>query len=131
MELFLKCCGAVLIAVILILLIGKDRKDLGLALSIGICCMVTLSALQFLRPILDFVRQMESVGKLDHSAITIVLKAMAIGILGEITCLICSDSGNSSMGKAQQFLSSAVMLWLSLPLFTMLFELLQRILGEV
>lgn len=131
MDKFLQGCAAVLIGVILILLIGKDRKDLGLLISVGISCMVALTALQYLKPVLDFIHRLESVGNLESTGIRILLKVIGIGILSEIAALICSDAGNSSLGKSLQYLSAAVMLWLSLPLFTMLMELLQRILGEL
>ena len=131
MDKFLQGCAAVLIGVILILLIGKDRKDLGLLISVGVSCMVALTALQYLKPVLDFIHRLESVGNLESTGIRILLKVIGIGILSEIEALICSDAGNSSLGKSLQYLSAAVMLWLSLPLFSMLMELLQRILGEL
>ena len=62
MDKFLQGCAAVLIGVILILLIGKDRKDLGLLISVGVSCMVALTALQYLKPVLDFIHRLESVG---------------------------------------------------------------------
>lgn len=131
MDKFLQSCAAVFIGVILVLLIGKDRKDLGLLLSVGVCCMVIVSAIQYLKPVMAFINQLESIGKLDPSMIRILLKVMGIGMLSEIAVLICTDAGNSSMGKSLQYMAAAVMLWLSLPLFSMLMELLQRILGEL
>ena len=131
MERFLQCCSAVLIGIILVLLIGKDRKDLGLLLSVGVCCMVILSSLQYLRPVMEFIGQLETIGNLDPSMVRILLKVIGIGMLSEIAVLICTDAGNSSMGKSLQYMATAVMLWLSLPLFSMLMELLQRILGEL
>ena len=60
MNSFLQGCGSVLISVILILLVGKDRKDLGMLISLGACSMVLISGLQYLKPVLDFVRQLET-----------------------------------------------------------------------
>lgn len=131
MDKFIQCCGAVLIAVILTLLIGKERKDLGLLLSAGACAMVAISALQYLRPVLQFISQLESLGNLDDSIVSVLLKVVGIGMLGEIAGLICTDSGNSALGKTLQYMSAAVIIWLSLPLFSMLMELLQRIMGTV
>ena len=63
--------------------------------------------------------------------IAILLKAVGIGILSEITCMICTDSGNAALGKVIQFLTSAVILWLCIPLFTQLIELIEGVLGAV
>jgi hypothetical protein len=45
--------------------------------------------------------------------------------------MVCADAGNASLGKVLQILASAVILWLSLPVFTALIELIQKILGEL
>lgn len=131
MELYLRACAAVLLAVILILCLGNKGKDMGTLLALAACCMVAMIAMDYLEPVIDFLNQLESLGGLNSSMISILLKVAGIGIVSEIAALICSDSGNSSLGKTLQMLGSAVILWLSLPLFTMLMELLQNILGEL
>ena len=131
MNSFLQGCGSVLISVILILLVGKDRKDLGMLISLGACSMVLISGLQYLKPVLDFVRQLETLGNLNHNILKIALKVTGMGLLGEIAALICADTGNQSLGKALQYLTSAVILWMILPAFTLLMELIQGILGDI
>lgn len=131
MELFLKACGAVLLAVILILAQKNMSKDLPMVLGVCICCMVALTAMEYLRPVMDFLDQLEQLGGLNHNLVRILLKSVGIGLITEITALVCADAGHSSLGKTVQLLGAAVILWLSLPAFTMLIELLQRVLGAV
>lgn len=131
MDVFVRGCGAVLICVILILLVGKERKDLGLLISVGVCCMVMISVLEYLRPVLEFILYLETLGNLDHTLLKIVLKVVGIGLLGEIAALICTDSGNQSLGKSLQYLASGAILWITLPVFKLLMELIQRILGDL
>ena len=69
-------------------------------------------------------------GQLDGDWVTILMKAVGIGLIAEIAALVCSDAGNASLAKAIGILSSAVMLWLSLPLLQGLLELVQNMLGE-
>lgn len=131
MSMFLKACGAVLLTVVLTLALGNRSKDHAMVLTVLVCCMVALTALEYIRPVVDFISQLEQTGGLDHSMIRILLKVAGIGLISEIAALVCSDSGNASLGKAVKLLGTAVILWLSLPLYTMLIELLQRILGEL
>lgn len=131
MELFLKGCGAVLLTVILILTLGNRAKDLSMVLLTGVCCMVALVALEYIKPILDFLRHLTELGGIDGTMVSILLKAAGIGFLVEISALICNDAGSSSLGKGIQFLGSFVILWLSIPMFRMLLDLLQKILGEL
>lgn len=131
MELFLKACGTALLAVILILVLGNQSKDLSVVLLTVACCLTALSALEYIKPVLALIHRLEQIGGLDGTLIRILLKAVGIGILTEFSALICTDSGSSSLGKGIQLLGSAVILWLCVPLFTMLLDLLQRIMGEL
>lgn len=131
MELFLQAAAAALLAVILCLTLGKQGKDTSILLTIAVCCMICLIALSYLKPVLQFLNQLEQISGIDSNMVTILLKAAGIGFLSEIAGLVCSDAGNSSLGKSLQILGSAVILWLSIPLFQGLLELIGQILGEV
>lgn len=131
MTAFLQACGVVLVAVLLILTLGSHGREMGSLLGLGVCCMAVLVAVNYLRPVVDFLGTLEALGGLDHDLVELLLKAVGVGMLAEISALVCSDAGNASMGKAVQILGTAVILWLSLPLFTALMELLQKILGEL
>lgn len=131
MELFLQASAAALLAMILCLMLSKQGKETGILLSLAVCCMICVIALRYLEPVMDFLNQLEDLGGLDSNMVTILLKAAGIGFLSEIASLVCADAGNSSLGKSLQILGSAVILWLSIPLFRGLLELIQQILGEV
>lgn len=131
MTLFLQSSAAILLAVILVLTLGSQNKEFGTLLAMSVCCMVVLAAMQYLRPVIDFLQTLETLGGLDSTMVATLLKITGIGIVSEISNLVCADAGSSSLGKVMQFLGAAVILWLSLPLFTALVELLQKIVGEL
>ena len=128
---FLQISGAVLLAVILVLALKSYCKEIGTILAITVCCLTGLTALRYLQPVLEFLKKLEDLGGLDEVMIEILLKSTGIGIITEIANLVCKDAGNESMGKSMQLLGTAVILYLSLPLFQTLIELLQKILGEL
>ena len=128
---FLQISGAVLLAVILVLALKSYCKEIGTILAITVCCLTGLTALRYLQPVLEFLKKLEDLGGLDEVMIEILLKSTGIGIITEIANLVCKDAGNESMGKSMQVLGTAVILYLSLPLFQTLIELLQKILGEL
>lgn len=120
-----------MISLVLGLVLIKNGKDMALLLTIAVCCMVMLAAVKYLEPVLAFFRKLESIGNLDSQMLKILLKAVGIGLLAELTSLICADSGNSALGKGLQFLASAAILWLSIPLLDELLTLLDTILGAI
>lgn len=131
MELFWKCVAGVLIAAILGPVFGQQEKGISVMLSVAVCAMGAVILLSYLEPVLDLLRQLESLGDLGGEMLTILLKAMGIALVAELAGLICTDAGSGALGKTIQMLASAVILWLSIPVFQAFLALIRQILGEV
>lgn len=131
MGTFLQAVGAVLLAVVLILTLRHHGGELSSLLTIAVCVMGALAGMQILKPAIQFLEDLRKIGGLDPDMVRTLLQAVGVGVLAEIAALVCSDAGNASLGKTVQFLGSAVILGLSLPLFQALIALLQEILGEL
>lgn len=128
MDVFLKAAAGVLIAVVLCLTLSKQTKDVSLLLAMSVCCMVIAAAVTHLTPVIAFFEKLQSIGNLNSDMLRILFKAVGIGLLAEVASLICSDAGNAALGKALKLLASAVILWISLPLFDSLIGLVEDIL---
>ena len=87
MSLFWKAAAAVLLAVVLGLSLGK-QKDIGVLLTMAVCCMVAMIAISYLEPVLDFLRELETLGDLQGDMLGILLKAVGIGLVSEIAGLV-------------------------------------------
>lgn len=131
MEQFLQAVALVLVAVIVTIVVGRQNKDISLVLSLAVCVVVLLAGAAFLEPVVDFLQEVQTLGNLDTQFLTILLKAAGIGLLSELAGLICSDAGESAMGKAIQMLANAAILWISLPLLRQLLTLLEEVLGQI
>lgn len=131
MDGFVGACGAVFLSIILIVNLSGHRKDMAALLTLAVCVMVALVAVQYIRPVLEFVGELEEIGGLDGDMLRILLKIVGIGVLTEIAVPVCTDAGNASIGKSLQFLAVMVMLSLSIPLFRSLIRVLQEILGQL
>lgn len=131
MDLFIRAASAILLTVILFLILGKQGRETGALLVIVVCCMVTGIALRYLEPVWEFLKRLEALGNLNGEMVGTLFKVVGIGMLSEITAMVCADAGSASLGKALQLLSSAVILWLCIPIFTALMDLIQEILGGI
>ena len=131
MDTILKATAIVLIALMLYLTLTKFEKDFSLLLTIAVCCMVGVSAMEYLSTVIRFFETLQDMASLDPELIRIILKSVGISLLSEMACMICVDSGNSALGKSLQILATAVILWISIPLFTSLIELIESILVTV
>lgn len=131
MDIYLKATGCALIALILSLILSKQSKDLSLLLTVLVCTIVALAAVHYLSPIVALFQRLQATAKLNQQFMNILLRAVGIGLLAEITGLICTDAGNAALGKTLQLLASTVILWMSVPLFTNIIELIEEILQSV
>ena len=131
MGTYFQIVAGALVAVILGLTLSKHGKDISVLLGIAVCCMVLAAAVNYLKPVMDLISKLESIGQLDNEWISVMLKAAGIGLIAELASLICADSGNNALGKTIQILACAAVLWLSVPLMTALIDLIQKILGEI
>ena len=128
---FIKAVAGILITVVLCLTLAKQGRDISLLLSVFVCCAVIAVALTYLKPVIDFIRRLQTLGQLDGDMMEILLKAVGIGLLAEITGLMCADAGNASLGKGLQILASCVILWISIPMLESLLELIDNLLGAI
>lgn len=131
MDQVFKICAAVLIVCVISLVIEKKEKDITVVLTLCTCCCVFLFTVSFLRPVVDFIHSLEHIAAVDSQALRIVFKVIGISLIAEISTLICQDAGRSALGKAVQVSATVLILWVSLPLFTKLMELVSKIIGGI
>jgi stage III sporulation protein AD len=129
MALFWKAAGGILIALLLGLSIHK--QDFALLLSVTVCAMVTGIVLMYLEPVLEFLRELEQWGSLRNDVLGVLLKALGIALTAELAGSVCSDAGNSALAKSIQLLGNMTILYVSLPVFRVMLQLIRQILGEI
>lgn len=131
MEQFFQAAALVLLAVVMILILKGDSGGIGQLLSVLACCMVVAGAIGYIRPVITFVNSMQDIMGSSGQFLTVLLKVVGVSVTAEIASLLCDDAGNSALGKGLQFLATAVILWLSLPILTSLIQLIEGILDRL
>ena len=131
MSILLKAIAGALITVILTCTIPTERKDLTLLLCIAVTCMIIIAACTYLKPVLEFCIELRILADLNTELTDILMTVVGVGLITEITVLICKDFGNGALGKAIQFISICVTLWSALPIFRELIRLIESVLGTV
>ena len=128
MNTFLKITAAVLVTALLSLVISKQSKDFSVLLVLAACSMTVVITMQYMEPVIALMQKLSSMANLDNELLKILLKSVGIGILAEIVSLICTDSGNATLGKTLQISAAVIILYLSTPLFINLIDLIEDIL---
>lgn len=128
MDMFLQASALVLLGLILCQTLGKNFSVL---LCMGISVMILVAGISFFRPVVAFLEELQSLCNLRSDMLLILLKVTFVCIITEISALLCVDGGNASLGQSLKLISTAVVLWLSIPVFRALLDLLRRILEGV
>ena len=127
----MKAAAGALIAAMLGIILQRQGKEYTFVLVLGVSVMGACLALSYIKPVISFLEELRVVGNLDRDVLKILLKAVGIGLVAEISATICADSGNASLGKMLQLLSAAVILWLSLPIMEQIMDLIVEVLEGI
>ena len=128
MEAYWKALGGLLIAVVLGMILGKDMTVM---MSLAICAMGVTVAIHYLQPVLSLLKQLKEAADFQGEIFQILMKILGVSLVSEIAGMICADAGSASLGKIVKILTSAVILWISVPVFQAVLSILQQILGEL
>ena len=131
MNTIFQICSVAVLCILLCTTVNTRTREIGTVLSMAVCVMILLSAGNYLMPIMDFLENLKHLGKLDGDMVGILVKVVGIGMITDITNQICGDSGNASLGKAVQTVSAIVIIWLSLPVYNGLLDLISGILEAI
>ena len=131
MEIFLKVTAVILVTSVATLTISKQGSDISLLLTILVCCMVTISAVSYIKPIIQFMERLVGIGQVEEEIYRILLKTTGIGLISRIASMICSDSGNQTLGKTLQFIATTVILCICVPLLDKMLSLIETVLGRI
>ena len=130
-ALFWKTTAGILVAVVLVLAVGKQERDLALMLAMATCVMTGLAAFALLEPVLDFLYRLTELVDVQQEILSVLMKITGIGLVCELVQMICRDSGNTALAQGMQLLGTGMILLLSLPVLESLLDLVQQILGEL
>jgi stage III sporulation protein AD len=131
MDGMMKAAAGALITAILGIILQRQGKEYALVLVLAVSAMGACLALTYINPVISFLEQLCSLSNLDAEVLKILLKAVGVGLIGEIAGTVCVDSGNGSLGKMLQLLGAAVILWISLPILQQTMELIVEVLEGV
>lgn len=131
MNTVLKAISVCLIATVLWITLSSYNKNIALLLSVCVCCGILIPAYEYLSPVLKYFDELQKGSGWDPTAMQTVIRAAGVGILSELAALICTDAGNASIAKAIRILSTTCIMWLSLPMFRTLMELIERLVHKL
>lgn len=129
MDDFWKTTALILLSVVLSLSVGKTEPDISAVLGMVALCIAACAAVTILEPVLDYLVELQRVFDLPEGLVSVLLKAVGIALVAELSASICTDAGSASLGKMLQILGGTVVLSLSIPMFRTLMTIIKEMIG--
>lgn len=119
---------AVVCAVIGVML--RERIGvMAVLLSLASCAIILFASLHFLAPALEFADRLQQLSSLDSSLISPLLKVTALGIITQLSEGLCEDAGDKALSKTVRVCGTVFSVYVSLPLFGAVMDLIETVLG--
>lgn len=131
MEDMLKVTAGVLVAAMLTIILQGQGKGYVTLLIVAVVAMGACIAFSYIKPIIAFLDRLQDVSSLKNESLTILLKAVGIGLLNEFCGAICADTGNTSLAKMLNLVSAVAIMWISLPVLEQIMELITDVLEGI
>ena len=126
MEL-LQLCGVALVGGMLMLFLKELRPAMLPPLRLAVSLLVLGTALALYAPILNRVQELlQSTGVGEYA--DVLLRALGIALICELTAILCEDLGEPSVARGIQIFGKLEILVLSLPLVDKVLELAKELL---
>ena len=126
MELFaIGICA--LCAVLFAALVQKTNKEYALLISLGTAAVLLLFLLERAGPVLQQVEDLAASGPLEGEAVGLMLRAVAITVVGQVVARLCKDAGESALAYTVELAARAAVLAAALPALGRFLEYLGEI----
>ena len=115
----LKLFGGAIIAVMLLIILRRESPDVALTVKMCVGVMLAVVCIASMTPLVEYVGEIAESFGADESlggAVEVLLKALGVSILANVTAGICRDAGEGSIASYVELGAKIEILILSLPL---------------
>ena len=119
--------GAAMVAMLLAVTLREIKKEYAVLLSLLCAVALMLWAVGTMAPIIEQIETLVDSIELDPQYGEILLKSLGIAVCTQLACDACKAAGETAIGAKVEFCGRVCLAALSLPLFSEILSLAQRI----
>ena len=127
MDILLKIAAVGVAASVMAMVLKKNSPEIALLLTVATASLIMFAAVEVISEVLDFLRTILEHTSLSEDIFGIVLKAVAIAIITKIASDVCKDAGQSASSSAIELVGSATVLYIALPLFETMIQMINSL----
>lgn len=116
-------CALLLMAAVLAVTLREQRPEMALCVALAAGAAVTVWLMSRLSEVLAEWQTLARQTGMDGSTVALLLRALGICLLVQITANTCRDAGQTGLASKAEFAGKIALLCLTMPLFRQLLEL--------
>ena len=124
----LRLCAISIITALLSILLKQYKSPLALAVTLCGGCALLFFSVPYLRDVLAFVREFAYKTGVGLPFIETLIKIIGITFITECSVALCRDAGESALAAKLEMAGKLIILGVSIPLISSLFETIVSIL---
>ncbi|MDR2671608.1 MAG: stage III sporulation AC/AD family protein [Oscillospiraceae bacterium] len=105
------------------LTVRKSVPELALTLTLTVSAVVLTLASAALTDVMAFLRRMADMAELSSELFLPVIKTVGIALVAKLAADVCRDAGQSAVASATETAGVIIALYLTLPLFSKVVDL--------
>lgn len=119
----LKISALGIVTAVLVITVKRTHPEMALQLSIIAGLILFLFSIDYLREVVDFIRDFSERFAFAYQSILLVIKIIGIAYICEFTIQILKDAGESAIASKVELAAKLVVIVVSLPLLTTFLDL--------
>ena len=123
----LKMSVFALVAVVVIVLIKQERKEIGVVISITSAVILATYAILILNDIVNLIYDLTSKVGINGKYLEIILKVVGIAYIVELTKDVCIDSGETAIGAKVEMTGKILITAMTIPIITGIVEVINKL----
>lgn len=123
-----KIIGIALIALIIIIVLKQYRPEYAIFVSILTGILILMLVINKFTGIIELIKSVQDKFDINMQFISILIKITGIAFLSEFAVSICKDSGEAAIASKVELGSKIIIISMSIPIITSLFEIILKIL---
>lgn len=124
----LRLCAIGVVTALLAVLLKQNKSVHGILVSLAGGCLLLFYALPYMRDILAYAGEFARKAGLQSAYIGAMVRVIAVTFITECTAALCRDAGESALATKLEMAGKLIILGLSMPIITALFEAVVAIL---
>lgn len=124
----LKVSAFALIAVVMIVLIKQEKKEIGVTISIFASVIFAVYAVLKLEDVVNLIFDLVENAGVNAKYLEIILKVVGITYIIELTKDVCIDSGESALASKVEMAGKIMIVSMTIPIITGVIEVINKLL---